>query len=86
MLCPNAQFIQRVKTTGTRCGGGLEAQNFIVAILVSPSRGEFVVLVLESVRITFKTIRAYALGVYWVIFVPCSPKPPIRPFWLKKKT
>src|SRR6202049_5127241 len=36
------QFIQRIETTGTRCRGGLEAQNFIVAIFVSPSCGEFV--------------------------------------------
>jgi hypothetical protein len=47
MFGPNARFIHRVKTTGTRCRGGLEAQNAIVGVLVTPAGCEFVQLAFE---------------------------------------
>ena len=47
VLSPNTQFIERIKTTGTRCRSGLEAQNLVVTIFVSPPCGQFVQLPFE---------------------------------------
>src|SRR6266481_4863421 len=43
-VVPKPQFTHRIKTAGTGCRAGLESQNFVMAILVTPAGGELVQL------------------------------------------